>query len=129
MVRLTLASALVWCFAAAADPRCEEGCAVARNSAESAKREACREQWRTLPRPKIGLACSAGFFLGFDESCLAVCDTFIGKGFDELGAMPRKDQGAACAAYRQVQFVAFVVVLLLLLLQNTTTKYYCEYYY
>ena len=28
-------------------------------------------------------------------------NTFINKDFDELGAMPRKDQGEACADYRQ----------------------------
>ena len=101
MVRYSLASALVWWCAAAADPRCEEGCASSRNAAEHMKKEACRGSWRTMPRPKIGNACQDGFFRGFDASCVAVCATFINKDFDELGAMPRKDQGEACADYRQ----------------------------
>ena len=50
--------------------------------------------------PKIARG-QDGFFRGFDASCVAVCATFINKDFDELGAMPRKDQGEACADYRQ----------------------------
>ena len=67
MVRYSLASALVWWCAAAADPRCEEGCASSRNAAEHMNLPLSPDQLASSPDQRYGHTEMKGSWFVFDQ--------------------------------------------------------------
>ena len=89
-MRVSAVFVALWWRAAWAEIDCESTCLVSRNSMEHQKRQACSKESKTLPRPKVGLACTHGFGAGFDDACVTTC----------RGDSARRDQGVACKQYR-----------------------------